>query len=276
MIGGMADTIRAVAKKYVMAPADVVEELTRISARLNHRQPGMTDKVRTRLGQLGVPEVEQRLLSYPQSEMQKLARKRHPSRADAIRYSVLLAIDILMLAPMRLENLAELDLDRHFIWPARGRGNIGIIIPRSAVKNVQPLEYELRANAAVYFQIYLDRFRPLLLAGPSTSLFPGRNGGHKRGDSLSKQIIALLKSEVGIAWHPHAFRHLAVKLYLRAHPGDYEGARRLLAHLSVETTIRTYEGMEMRPVVQRYDALIEALRGSVQSNRGRQRGRGRR
>ena len=107
---------------------------------------------------------------------------------------------------------------------------------------------------------YLDRFRPLLLSADSNALFPGRRGRAKRNDTLAKQITKLLRAELGIAWNAHLYRHFAVRLYLRAYPGDYEGARRLVAHLNGETTFQFYEGAEMRPAVERFDRVIESIR----------------
>lgn len=263
MIGGIADAIRAVAKHYVKAPAHVVQELTRIAARLNRRRTGMSEKNRRRLAQLDSPLVEQKLLSHALIEMHKLARKNSPTRNDAVRYSKLLAIEILLLAPMRMENLAGLDLDRHFTWPPGRIGDIHIVIPRSEVKNSQPLEYKIpKDSSAPALRTFMERFRPLLSRGNSRALFPGRRGRAKRSDTLSKQVTKLLREEVGIDWNPHGFRALSVRIYLRQHPGDYEGARRLLAHLSAETTFGTYESMEMLPAVERLDHIIESIRGS--------------
>ena len=139
MIGGIADTVRAAAKHYVKPPADVVQELTRIAAKLNPRRSGMTEKNQTRLDQLNDPLVEQRLVTHALIEMAKLARKTTPTRQDAVRYSVLLACEILLVAPMRIDNAAGLDIDQQFTWPPAGSGDIHIVIPRRAVKNKQPL-----------------------------------------------------------------------------------------------------------------------------------------
>jgi site-specific recombinase XerD len=272
MIGGIADMIRAAAKHYVHAPEAVVAELTRISGRLSRRRGGMSETNRRRLAQLDSPLVLRQFLLYPQTEMQKLILKQSPTRKDAVRFSVLLAIELLILSPMRIENLAGLDLDRHFVWPPRRRGDVGIAIARGEVKNTQPLEYKIPANSASALYVFLDRFRPILLTKNSSALFPGRASRPKRNDTLSKQIKKLLHAELGITWHPHLFRHLAARINLRCNPGDYEGTRRLLGHKSIETTYQVYEGMEMRPAVDRYDELIETIRSATpRGTKGRRR-----
>ncbi|MDA8253372.1 MAG: tyrosine-type recombinase/integrase [Rhodospirillales bacterium] len=264
MIAGIADAVRAAAKHYVKAPSEVVDELTRIANRFRRRQIGMCEKARLRLAQLDDPEVERRLLSHAPRELRKLIDVGEPTRRDAERFSVLLATEILLLAPMRIENLAELHLDRHFIWPSRRGGQVGIIVPRGDVKNRQPLDYLLPETSAAYLDVFIERFRPLLLSGnDSRALFPGQRRVHKRPDSIARQVKEMLRSAVGIKWNVHAYRHLAVRIYLRAHPGDYEGARRLLAHINIATTTRIYSDMEMRPVVERYDQLIESRRSTA-------------
>jgi hypothetical protein len=122
MIGGICDAIRIVAKHYVRAPEEVVRELTAIASRFSRRSSGMTDTNGVRLSQLDAPLVLRRFLSHALIEMGKLARKASPTRRDAVRYATLLAIEILIVAPMRIENLAELDLDVHFGWPPHGKG----------------------------------------------------------------------------------------------------------------------------------------------------------
>src|SRR5262249_13013 len=160
-IGGIAYTVRAVAKHYVQVPPEIVHELSRISARLNRRRAGMTEKNRQRLAQLDSPRIEQKLLSHALIEMRKLAQKQKPTWRDAVGYWVLLAIEILIVAPMRLDNVVNLDLDRHFTWPPNELGDIGIVIPRTTVKNRQPLSYKVPGESAVAFDAFIRRFRPL-------------------------------------------------------------------------------------------------------------------
>ena len=49
-------------------------------------------------------------------------------------------------------------------------------------------------------------------------------------------------------------------LFLREHPGEYETVRLLLGHKSLETTVKTYCGMEQADALRRYDGLIDRYR----------------
>lgn len=59
----------------------------------------------------------------------------------------------------------------------------------------------------------------------------------------------------------HLFRHFAVMNWLDANPGAYEGARRLLGHSEVSSTIKMYSGLEVRAATKTFADLIEAKKG---------------
>ncbi len=54
-------------------------------------------------------------------------------------------------------------------------------------------------------------------------------------------------------------------LFLRGHPGEYETVRLLLGHKNLETTVKTYCGMEQADALRRYDGLmiVTAMTGSA-------------
>ncbi len=61
---------------------------------------------------------------------------------------------------------------------------------------------------------------------------------------------------------PHQFRHLAAKLYLDQHPGNYEVVRRVLGHKSIKTTVNFYTGLETRAAVAHFDETVCGLRSA--------------
>lgn len=64
--------------------------------------------------------------------------------------------------------------------------------------------------------------------------------------------------------NPHLFRHIAAKLYLGANPGGYEVMRRVLGHARMETTSRSYAGLETRNAARHFDEEILKLRTNVE------------
>ena len=102
--------------------------------------------------------------------------------------------------------------------------------------------------------------RPILSPHASVYLFPAPKGGPKTPVQLSQQVKQFIARQLGLDLNVHCFRHLAAMLFLRAHPGEYETVRLLLGHKSLETTVKTYCGMEQADALRRYDGLIDRYR----------------
>ncbi len=64
--------------------------------------------------------------------------------------------------------------------------------------------------------------------------------------------------ETGIRITAHQFRHAAAAVILRAQPGNYEYARRILGHLNVQTTTNFYAGLETFQAGKHFGELIES------------------
>ena len=84
----------------------------------------------------------------------------------------------------------------------------------------------------------------------------------RRPEHLGAQIKRTIARETGIVLNPHAFRHLSAKLFLAAHPGEYETVRLFLGHKSLNTTVRAYCGLEQADALRRLDALIDRHRNN--------------
>ena len=173
------------------------------------------------------------------------------------------ALEILLHAPMRIKNLAALDLDLHIHKPIAGKvGNWRISIPEGDVKNNSPIEAEFNPETTRLLARYVSVFRPVLKPGASTAMFPSLGGGVKHPNSLSIQFKSFLKRELGVTVNAHLMRHFAVFVYLEANPGDYETARRLLGHKQIQTTMTAYAGgAESKNAWGRFDDVIERRRG---------------
>ena len=55
-------------------------------------------------------------------------------------------------------------------------------------------------------------------------------------------------------------RHVVACAYLQASPGDYEGARQLLGHKHVATTVNFYAEAEVAASFKRLDDLVSQVR----------------
>ena len=86
------------------------------------------------------------------------------------------------------------------------------------------------------------------------------SGKSRSEGAFGTRLSRTIRDRTGIELTVHQFRYLAAKLFLEAHPGGYESLRQLLGHKSIETTIRSYAGVEMRRAARIHDEVIEQRR----------------
>src|SRR5690606_25424853 len=190
-------------------------------------QRGMTRKNRDRLRVLRDDATLRRLLTLPD----KLFRKGGDleDKLTALKQEDALAIGLLLVCPLRISNIAAIDINRHFQRP--GDGRLFLVFDEQEVKNNQPIEFEVPVDLRRMIDMHLARRSPLLCHSGTPWLFPRRDGaGPVDKSGLSTRIKKRIFDEIGIVMNAHLFRHLAAMVWLDAYPGGYEAARRLLAH----------------------------------------------
>jgi integrase len=262
-IRNFARLIVDIAKQWVKVPADQFEALKALRRQVDPGRGEMTERNRTRLRVFDDPVNVERLINLPESMIRSLARLPQPGYNAAVRAQTAVAIAIELVAPLRTKNLAGLRLDRHLVRSRPGAGAVmHLVVPAGEVKNKNHLEFELPSDVVRILELYLQKFRPLLVICGSSYLFPARQGGAKTPAHLADQIKREIRKGIGLTVNAHLFRHVCAFLYLKAHPGDYETVRLLLGHTSVATTVRAYCGLERSDAVRRYDRLIDTYRGS--------------
>jgi integrase len=219
----------------------------------------MTAKNRERLRPLDVPAVKRALVSLPLELMRKVESGKLCPKQAALAAQTAAAIEILLMAPIRMRNLINLHLDRHLVRPAQTR-SLHIVIPPEEVKNRAELDYPLAPESASLIERYLERYRPLLAPAENRVLFPGPKGGPKSEHTLALQISKAVFRFVGIKVNPHLFRHIAVKVHLDEHPGEYATVTRALGNRSIDVTASHYAGLETTAAVRHYDQTVLTLR----------------
>ena len=225
------------------------------------RRPAWRSRTGWRSSSSTDPDLLRRLVRLPAEIYATLppAGTPLPPRA-ALRFQWALAVQLLLVAPLRLGNLAGLELDRHLLRTGSGkRLHYHLLIPGAEVKNGQPIELPLPAAASALLELYRTRVRPVLAAPGTTCLFPGAQGGSKALVTLGGQISRLLARELGVRLTPHQFRHLIGFIYLREHPHGIEVVRALLGHRSIATTLSHYAGLEGAAAARHYDATLRLV-----------------
>jgi len=103
--GGIGAGLMAIARHHVRVEPPQLDRLAAIVRRLTPDQRGLTEGNRTRLRQLDDPGNVRALLMLPTTLM-RLAVRNRDRRRGARQAQLAVAIEILLMAPMRLGNLA--------------------------------------------------------------------------------------------------------------------------------------------------------------------------
>jgi integrase len=258
-IADLASSLKAVARHYVRVEPHHLDQMRSIIRRLAPGRRGLTETNRTRLRHFDDRGNILALLRLPHELMRQAQRHRNHQRG-AVRAQLAVAIEILLMAPVRMSNLTNLDIEKNLVRPAPGKA-LHIVIDAEHVKNREPLEYPLPPESVDLLERYIREFRPHLTSAGNTALFPGIAGGSKNQAFFGTQISRAIRANTGLSLHPHIFRHIAAKLYLDANPGAYEVVRRVLGHRSIDTTTGFYTGLETPAAVRHFDKTILHLRG---------------
>jgi integrase len=257
-IAGLVAMLKSIALHWVRVPPDHLSQIAALQRRLAVRSSGLTERNRKRLRTFDDGGGSARaLLRLPQRLFEladRLPAERRPQAALLVQSAV--AIELLLMAPLRIGNLAMLDRDQHLVRPGRARSTLHLVIEGRDVKNGENLEYPLPAQTVALVERYLAEFHPALAPSGSTALFPGRRAPLKGSQALGKQISATIFRHTGLRINPHLFRHIAAKLFLDAEPGAYEVIRRVLGHRSIDTTTSFYTGFETAAAVRHFDRAI--------------------
>ena len=260
---GIAETaymLGALARHHVRLPDADLSGLKTLAKRLEvHRPTGLTDKNRARLRQFDDPERLRVLLQLPDRLIAGSRFSPHSYKA-LLQSEVAVAIAILIVCPIRRKNIAELHLERSI---ARQRdGRVFLLFPSPEVKNRRPIEFELPRRIVAMIDAHVARRSPILCPPGTPWLFPRRDGQTPMERSgFSTKVSKTIRRETGAEMNVHLFRHLAAKMWLDRHPGNYEALRRLLGHAELSSTLNAYAGFEAGTATRLFADLVSDLGG---------------
>ncbi len=256
-LSNVAATCIAIARHHLNVPEDVLKALKDIHKRVATSPRGMSPKNAERLAQFNDWENVALLLGLPDTLMAR-ADDKPTCRDSALAAMHAAALTILLSCPMRVKNLANLDLDKHLI-PARSGTHTyySIRIEGVEVKNGEPIEVKLNTRSSKLLHRYIMQFRPQVSQAGGRALFPRSSDGKPRAPSnFGSELTQRVLRETGLKVHPHLFRHIAAKLYLEERPGDFETVRRLLKHKRQQTTMDFYASLSNQWAHDHYDDVV--------------------
>jgi hypothetical protein len=150
-ISHLADFLPALARRLDM-DEDAVTRLRKFGKKLRIHQQGMTERNRAALRAFDDHTAVEALLTLPQrllKEAQAAGRKGY-MRAKLVQTAV--AIEVLINAPVRIKNLASIELDRHFLKVGTATH---LRFPKDEVKNSIALEFPLMEESVQLLDRYL-------------------------------------------------------------------------------------------------------------------------
>ncbi len=258
-----ARLLRLIAEHWAYVSPEALEPFKTAEGRFRPKKKGMTDGNQKKLRPF-LDDAHCKTIVNLASRVMAMLDPTNPSILDAVLAQSAVAVSILQNAPMRMLNLASLNLDHHIHRVSASVCHI--VLPGDEVKNDQDLDFPLGKTTIGLLDVYLKVYRPLLLKGKRDqgSLFISWNGVQKTEAALSAQITKFIKVQAGYHLNPHAFRHLVGLIFLRAFPGEYEPVRQLLGHMDIRTTINFYVGLETQDSFKRLDKIMDRHRGEEQ------------
>ena len=256
----LTNALIQVAHHWLRMAEPSVSELRDVRRQLGSPSSGLTEKNRAMLRQFDDPATLGRLLALPAQLADEAVKRDNGNWRVAVKMQTALAIEILLMAPMRIGNLIRLQLDAHLVRSGGRKGPVHIVFTAEEMKNAEPIEYELPRHLTEMLDLYLERFRPRLAGPGNCHLFPGQKWPMKTPGRLRQQLAETIRRRTGIVITAHQFRHLAAKLVLDANPANFELARRVLGHKRMRTTTSFYAGLDARRAVRHYDENVLKLR----------------
>jgi integrase len=219
---GVAGTLIAVAKESVGSSIDEIAALKKLRRKLGTLPAGLTDKNKSFLRRFDDTSLSDSLLILPDKLWRNALRGLSKSKRPFIDIQTSLAIDILLVIPLRMKNLASLSFRDHLHWP-NGRGKPAmLIIDGTETKNGIAIEAEIPTELANRLWTYRTEIAPEVTGNRPDAVFVATTGKRRSQAALTVAIEKAVYRNLGIRLTPHQFRHFAAKLILDANPGAHE------------------------------------------------------
>ncbi len=266
MASRVALTLLLVARDHCRLSESAVTKIATWGKRIKMPEPpGLTEKNMRRLRALMQPQARGMLLWFPKELMRRAGDPAlsPPAAARLVMYAV--AMEILLVCPMRRKNLAELRIDQHLYRPdPRLKTLTHLLISADEVKNDTSIQWALPKESAQLIEDFLTHHRPHLVEPGNPYLF-GTGSKLRSAQHLGEWLAGEVTARVGVEFNVHLARHFAAWNFLRMYPGQYEVIRQVLGHCSIDTTIKYYLGLEADSAAKHFDGAILGDRHALKS-----------
>nr|MDA8253373.1 site-specific integrase [Rhodospirillales bacterium] len=230
----------------VMQPGAALEPLDRMVLALDAQAEPVRDK---RLG-LVPPTL---LLNAALQQMDCLDDAHHAdpkSRRVAENYRVALMIAVLATRPLRLSNIARMEIARHL---TREGDLFWCRFGASEMKSPRPLAFPMPPVLTSRIERYLTVYRPMLLRGTDDPhVWISIRATPMRDNSVYYRIRDTTDLLVGERLTPHRFRDSAATFIAEEQPEHVQIIAALLGHATLRTSERHYNQAGMLSAHRRY------------------------
>ena len=275
-LGVLSSTLQVIAKYYVKLPDDQLQiALKLLKVAKPPKQKTITPRLSKLLKELEDPRRRAMLLHLPQHLMRlaETALKQHDPRhgversfhrLEAARLAALAtAIEIELHLPIRMENLAQLQMGRHLVkLDSRRERFTHLMVQTTETKTSIASECALQKETSKLIERYVTIFRPFLPNSEGDFLFPGRftSDSSRTKSGFGTAISKIIRQEIGLDMNPHAFRAFCGSVILEANPHAIEDVRLILGHTTFDTTLRFYRAIAPDQAAKRLGKLITSRR----------------
>ncbi len=209
-------------------------------------------------------ECRERILPAPDifaralAELARCARGPLEKRRDQLVFRDTLIVAILATCPVRLRNLAMMQLGRHLDqtgseWHLRFDGG--------ETKTGQPVHLVIPAELAPFLAVFLEKVRPAFPgAADGTQVWPACKGKPMAKETIYMRVIKRTRELFGMGLNPHAFRSIAATFLAESSPEDALYARPLLGHRQSQTTERYYIRASQIDAARTVSAALRGIR----------------
>lgn len=264
---GIAMTLIQVARYHTDASDEHLNRLKRLSSKLPPVPFDLTDKNKALMRELDSRSLRKKLIYLPDTLLKRTNDGLETPLRCFVDAQVGVAIAILLVAPVRPENLTLLNWSQHFSEPDGPKGRLRLRIPAEETKTKKhELVFDIPDEVAAQLRWYRRKILPHLNADMHGPLFVTETGLPKSQETLSQQITERISEHVGVHMTPHQFRHFAAKLNLDTHPEDFRTITDLLGHSSAKST-QIYAGVSSQRASRAYGKIIMEQREALKLTR---------
>lgn len=193
------------------------------------------------------------------------APRQSTNRLRAMQFRDGLIIALLAARPLRLRNLAGLELERTLV--SRGDGQWWITIPAKETKTHEPVEVPWPDGLAHALDTYLREHRAVLCGlrnrwtrPVGNALWVSTHGSPMAMSAIYDVITSRTAEAFGQPVNPHLFRDCAATSIAIEDPAHVRIASQLLGHRSVATTEQYYNHAQAIDAARCYHGFLVGLR----------------